>query len=30
MSYLLQGIPFIWLVFTNDLDRIDNPNVIYI
>ena len=24
-----QGIPFIWLVFTNDLDRIDNPNVIY-
>lgn len=24
-----QGIPFIWLVFTNDLDRIDNPSVIY-
>lgn len=23
------NIPFIWLVFTNDLDRIDNPNVFY-
>jgi len=24
-----QGIPFLWLVFTNDFDKIDNPNVIY-
>ena len=23
------NIPFIWLVFTNDLNAIDNPNVIY-
>ena len=23
------GIPFIWTVFTNDLVKIDNPNVIY-
>lgn len=23
------NIPFIWLVFTNDFDAIDNPNVIY-
>ena len=23
------GIPFIWLVFTNDFDKIDNPNVVY-
>lgn len=24
-----KNIPFLWLVFTNDLERIDNPNVIY-
>ena len=24
-----QGIPFLWLVFTNDRNAIDNPNVIY-
>lgn len=23
------GIPYIWLVFTNDKDAIDNPNIIY-
>lgn len=23
------NIPFIWLVFTNDVDKIDNPNIIY-
>lgn len=25
-----KGIPFIWLVFTNDKNAIDNPNVIYV
>jgi glycosyltransferase involved in cell wall biosynthesis len=24
-----RNIPFLWLVFTNDLNAIDNPNVIY-
>ena len=24
-----HSIPFIWLVFTNDFEKIDNPNVIY-
>lgn len=24
-----HNIPFIWLVFTNDFEKIDNPNVIY-
>lgn len=23
------GIPYLWLIFTNDTDAIDNPNVIY-
>lgn len=24
-----KGIPFLWLIFTNDLEKIDNPNVVY-
>lgn len=23
------GIPYLWLIFTNDTNRIDNPNIIY-
>lgn len=23
------GIPYMWLIFTNDIDAIDNPNIIY-
>lgn len=24
------GIPYFWLVFTNDTDEIDNPNIVYV